>query len=108
MDHLKQALKNKMGKVINIKISLDDASDDLKDKTDMAPEVQDSDEPGVEKDQPMHGLPGGFPHPQLGQAMHNPEVANSLISQAPDHPAGGKTLDSIAKERAIKRMSMRK
>lgn len=48
VDHLKQALKNKMKKhAITIEIAVKPHEED-KD-TDLAPEVNDSDEPGVDK-----------------------------------------------------------
>lgn len=94
----KGALKHKMGKTINIKITVD--HDDEK-KSDLAPDVKDSDEPGVVKStHPMMG--------HEGEMGFGDQVAQSLIDNSSDHPAAGKTLESIAKERAMKRMDRKK
>lgn len=100
----KGALKHKMGKTINIKITVD--HDDDK-KSDLAPDVKDSDEPGVVKStHPM--MMGQAPaHMPAGEDFGN-QVAQSLIDNSSDHPAAGKTLESIAKERAMKRMDRKK
>ncbi len=97
----KGALKHKMGKTINIKITVDHEADK---KTDLAPDVKDSEEPGVVKS--SHQMMG---HERGGMDEgFGDQVAQSLIDSSPDHPAAGKTLDSIAKERAMHRMSMKK
>jgi hypothetical protein len=127
MDHLKQALKNKMAKVINVHIHMPGSSggpvegspaeekmetpmeEAMEKKTDLAPEVKDSQEPGVAKT-----TGGGMSYPGANQMsdkspMGHPstpnifgsQVRDALIAQSPNHPAGGKTLDSIAKERAL-------
>lgn len=95
----KGALKHKMGKTINIKITVDQDEDK---KTDLAPDVNDSDEPGVVKSAHKMMEPG------MGEMDFGGQVAQSLIDSSPDHPAAGKTLDSVAKERAMKRMHMKK
>lgn len=91
MDHMKEALRKKMGKVITIKINVDDPEQEK--KTDLAPEVKDSDEQGVVTSD--DAMEGAYP---TGE-----NYADALIAQAPGHPASGKTLESIAKERAMKR-----
>ncbi len=99
----KSALKHKMGKTINIKITVDHEDDK---KTDLAPDVKDSDEPGVVKS--SHQMMGQQPAHEPMDGDFGDQVAQSLIDSSPDHPAAGKTLDSIAKERAMHRMSMKK
>ncbi len=114
MDHVKEALKKKMGKAIEIHIHVGKDTHEEDKKTDMAPEVKDSDEPGVitsnHPDQTqdmalMNDVMGQSNQPQM---PNNRDYANALISHAPAHPAGGKTLDSIARERAMKRRDAKK
>lgn len=127
MDHMKQALKHKMSKAVTVKIQIghDGKDDPESEKTsDMAPVVKDSQEPGVEKGMSAampsltDNIPGEGPGPegspmhekaespafeQAEQALH--PVAAALMKSTPStHPAGGKTLDSIAHERMLKRM----
>ncbi len=93
----KSALKHKMGKTINIKITVDHDADK---KTDLAPDVKDTHEQGVITDD----------HQMMGQQDDfGDQVAQSLIDSAPqENKASGQTLDSIARGRAMKRMHMKK
>lgn len=101
----KNALKSKMGKTINIKITVDPQDDDI--KTDLAPDVKDSDEEGVVTDNEQPGEPGMMDGND--DKPYGDRVAQSLIDSAPqENMAAGKTLDSIARERAMKRMEMKK
>lgn len=99
----KSALKQKMGKTIHIKITVDHG--DMKDKTDLAPDVEDSDEKGVvTSNHKPEMMMDGKDQPEFGA-----RVAQSLIDSAPqENMAAGKTLDSIARDRAMKRMDMKK
>lgn len=89
----KDALKHKMGKVVNIKISVDHDDKDAEKKTDLAPMVMDSEEPGVVKE-------------SMKEDMGQP-FADKLVSSMPEHPSSGKTLDSIARERYMKKKGLK-
>lgn len=118
MDHMKEALKKKMGKVLTIHIQVGGHDKEQEKKSDLAPDVKDSDEPGVVKDdhpdqaQDVELIKQMMAQEEQGEGEEPPpegaDYAHALIAQSPDHPAGGKTLDSIAKERALKRMGQKK
>jgi hypothetical protein len=127
MDHIKEALKRKLGKVVTIKIAVN--HDENPKDSDLAPDVKDSNEVGVKTRDRQEVIPQGRPegayegegegegpegspehegsespgYEMLEQKNPGEQYADALIAQAPDHPAAGKTLDSIAKERAMKR-----
>lgn len=113
MDHMKNALKQKMGKHVQINIHLPAEKEDDKN-TDVAPMVKDSDESGVIKtSQPGQGIgqpqhPEGPMSSQDGMLPEHSPFMHALISQAPDHPASGKTLDSMAKEQMLAKMKSKK
>lgn len=126
MDAMKHAIKKKLGNLLKVEIhvkhgegspeeeageSAEQEKAEMQKSSDLAPVVKDSPEHGVIKQsqavQPgMLGGPdqshqvspmGQEPPNQFGQS-----VAHHLMQSAPNHPASGKTLDSVAKERAMK------
>jgi hypothetical protein len=105
MDVSKDALKKKLQQVLSIEISIKNPGKEKEeqDKSDLAPTVKDSDEPGVIKSDQKSIEENEEAGEDLGEPFRN-----ALIAQSPDHPAMGKTLESIAKERALKRVAKRK
>lgn len=104
MDHMKEALKKKMGKAVEIHIHVGKDPKEEEKTTDLAPTVMDSQEPGV-----MTGAHGQMPQVPEMEMPQNDQYANALLSNSPaQHPAAGKTLDSVAHEKLLSRMHAKK
>lgn len=84
-DKIRDAIKQKLGKIVSIEISVKSDDEEEQKTSDLAPTVKDSDEPGVDKGDEMKSL-------------------GKMIELQPKSPIAEKSLHGRAREKMLSKM----